>query len=64
MSWLTENTEALVTLVVAVHAVALIIVNLTPTPKDDEKLAKVYKVVEKFAGVITRKAKATSDKTT
>ena len=39
----------------ATHTAALAIVNLTPTPKDDEIIAKVYKVIEWLAGVITPK---------
>jgi hypothetical protein len=32
-------------------------VNLTPTPKDDEILAKLYKPIEWLAGILTKKAK-------
>jgi hypothetical protein len=32
-------------------------VNLTPTPKDDEIIAKIYKVVEVLAGILTDRAK-------
>lgn len=41
----------------AVHAAAVAIVNLTPTPKDDEVVAKFYRVIEILAGIITRVAK-------
>jgi hypothetical protein len=41
----------------AAHGVSLAIVNLTPTPKDDNIHAKVYKVIEKLAGFITPLAK-------
>lgn len=41
----------------AAHTLATFIVNLTPTPKDDEILAKVYKVIEWLAGLITPKSK-------
>lgn len=48
-----------VALVVALHGVALVIVNLTPTPKDDEALTtaaqlvvKLYRVIEILAGLI------------
>jgi hypothetical protein len=33
------------------------IVNITPTPKDDETVAKIYKVIEVLAGIITKLAK-------
>ena len=42
---------------VAVNALATAIVNLTPTPKDNEILAKAYRVVEFAAGIFTRRAK-------
>lgn len=49
-----------ITLAVAVHGVAVLVVNLTPTPKDDEALGnatravvKVYRAIEILAGVIT-----------
>lgn len=41
----------------AIHAAALAIVNLTPTPKDDAAVAKFYRVIEILAGVVTRLAK-------
>ena len=53
-----------VALVVALHGVALVIVNLTPTPKDDEALGaarrvvvKLYRVVEILAGIVGPLAK-------
>lgn len=42
--------------VIAAHALALFVVNLTPTPKDDAYVKKVYTVVEWLAG-ITQTAK-------
>jgi len=44
-------------LLAALHIVAAIIVNLTPTPKDNEWLGKTYRVVEMFAGFVTPLAK-------
>jgi hypothetical protein len=53
-----------VALVVALHGLALVIVNLTPTPKDDEALGsarrvvvKLYRVVEILAGIVGPLAK-------
>ena len=53
-----------VALVVALHGVALVIVNLTPTPKDNETLGnarrvvvKLYRAVEILAGVVGPLAK-------
>lgn len=49
-----------ITILVAAHGLALAIVNLTPTPKDNEALdsisrmgVKVYRAIELLAGVIT-----------
>jgi len=53
-----------VTAAVAIHGAALAIVNLTPTPKDNEALAgisrvvvKLYRAVEILAGIWTPFAK-------
>lgn len=53
-----------VTLAIALHGVALIVVNLTPTPRDNEALGtisvlavKSYRVLEIVAGIITPLAK-------
>lgn len=50
--------DTALTLLMAAHSLALAIVNLTPTPKDDEIVAKAYKYIEFFAGIVTRKAKS------
>ena len=49
-----------VALAVAIHGVALIVVNLTPTPKDNKALRKTaklavkfYRAIEVLAGVVT-----------
>lgn len=41
----------------AIHAAALAIVNLTPTPDDNKVVAKYYRVIEVLAGIMTRMAK-------
>ena len=53
-----------IALAVAVHGVALAVVNLTPTPKDNEALdayskmlVRVYRAIEILAGVISPKVK-------
>jgi len=53
-----------IALAVAVHGVAVVIVNLTPTPKDNVALhaytravVKIYRAIEILAGVITPLAK-------
>lgn len=42
MEWLVEHWDDLVAGLVAVHALASIVTKLTPSPKDDEWLAKVW----------------------
>lgn len=53
-----------IALIVAIHGVAVVIVNLTPTPKDNEALTtytrlgvKLYRALEILAGIITPLAK-------
>lgn len=41
----------------AVHAAALAIVNLTPTPKDDAAVARAYRVIEILAGLVSKMSK-------
>jgi hypothetical protein len=41
----------------AAHAMALVIVNLTKTPKDNEVVAMVYKMIEVLAGIVSPRAK-------
>jgi hypothetical protein len=57
MENLLSNAQQLVEILRAVHGVAILIVNLTPTPKDNEVVAKYYRVIEVLAGIITRLAK-------
>ena len=53
-----------VALVVALHGVARVIVNLTPTPTDDEALGdarrlvvKLYRAIEILAGIVGPRVK-------
>lgn len=53
-----------VALAIAIHGVALVIVNMTPTPKDNRALnqytrllVKTYRVIEVAAGIISPRAK-------
>lgn len=53
-----------VALAVAIHGVALVVVNITKTPKDNEALdgytrlvVKVYRAVEILAGVVSKRVK-------
>ena len=57
MASFLDHTQQLLIVLLASHALALAIVNLTPTPKDDEVVAKVYRAIEILAGIVTRLAK-------
>lgn len=53
-----------VALAIAIHAAAVVWVNITPTPKDNERLSKysrmvvrVYRIVEILAGIVSSKVK-------
>tara|TARA_R110002167_G_scaffold54833_9_gene156182 strand:+ start:968 stop:1153 length:186 start_codon:yes stop_codon:yes gene_type:complete len=61
MSWILENKEALISIITAVVAVASAVAALTPTPKDDTIVGKIYKVVDMLA-LNVGKAKDTSVK--
>ena len=56
-TYLTGNLEGLLVVLFALHALALAIVNLTPTPKDDAVVAKLYSVLEVVAGLVSKRAK-------
>lgn len=57
MDQIIAHAQQLITVLLAIHAIAVVIVNLTPTPKDDVAVAKFYKVIEVLAGIITKLAK-------
>jgi hypothetical protein len=57
INYLSDNWTEVVGVLGALHVLALAIVNITPTPKDDEIYGKLYKVIEVIAGIITRTAK-------
>lgn len=56
-TYLIDNHTDVIAAVLAVHAAAVVIVNLTPTPADDKAVAKLYKVIEILAGILTKIAK-------
>lgn len=56
-AFVTDNWEAIVAVIAAVHGLALAVVNLTPTPIDDQWYGRIYKAVEFAAGVFSYKAK-------
>lgn len=57
MDNIIQHAKSLVEILFAIHAVALLIVNLTPTQKDNNVVAVYYRVVEILAGIVTRFAK-------
>lgn len=57
VDFVTANWTGIMAVILAAHGLALAIVNLTPTPKDNDALSKVYRVVEWMGGIVTSKAK-------
>lgn len=52
VAWVIQNWELVFGVILGAHGLASAIVALTPTPKDDEIVGKVYKVIEKVALVV------------
>lgn len=57
IAYLMAHGPEILAALVAVHAAAVAVVNLTPTPKDDAVVARLYRVVEILAGIITKLSK-------
>lgn len=64
VSYLIDNRRELFEVVIAAHAVAMLIVNLTPTPKDNAAVGaagavipKLYRALEMLAGIVLPMAK-------
>jgi len=58
-----DTFTQIITVLLSLKVTAGLIVNLTPTPKDDKIYAKFYKFLEVIAGIVTRKAKDDKRKT-
>ena len=56
-AYVVANLPEIVAALFAIHAAAVVIVNLTPTPKDDAYVAKFYRVLEILAGIVTKLSK-------
>ncbi len=56
-AYIMANLPEIVAALFAVHAAAVIVVNLTPTPKDDAYVAKFYRFIEILAGIVTKLSK-------
>jgi hypothetical protein len=52
-----EHFQTFLAVAAGLHSAALVIVNLTKTPKDDDFVAKAYKLIEIVAGIVTPCAK-------
>jgi hypothetical protein len=52
-----QHFQTFLTLAASLHGAALVICNLTKSPKDDEFVAKAYKLIEILAGIVTPRAK-------
>lgn len=57
IAFITAHGPEIMGVLFAIHAAALAIVNLTPTPKDNEIVAKYYRILEILAGIVTRLSK-------
>jgi len=57
LEYLLNNWAEVAGIAGALHILALAIVNMTHTPKDDEIYGKVYKVIEMIAGIVSKTAK-------
>jgi hypothetical protein len=57
IAYIFAHLPEIVATLFAIHAAALAIVNLTPTPKDDAYVAKFYRVIEILAGIVTKLSK-------
>lgn len=62
IQWLVENFEHVLAVIGAAYALALLIVKLTPTPKDDEALEKVSVLVRSVAGLFRLKIPTQEEK--
>jgi len=49
IDWVVDNKEVLTGIVTAVVTLASLIASLTPTPKDDTAVGKLYKLIDLFA---------------
>ena len=57
-AYVVSNLPEIVAALFAIHAAAVVIVNMTPTPKDDAYVAKFYRFIEILAGIVTKLAKS------
>lgn len=51
LEFVMNNATEILAVILSTQVLAQFIVNLTPTPKDDEIVGKVYGLIEKVAGI-------------
>lgn len=56
-STMNFNEVDLIKTFAAIHTIAVIYINFTETPKDNDFMRRFYKVIEGLAGIITPTAK-------
>lgn len=61
MQWILDNWADIALIVGAIHVAALVIVNVTPTPKDDQWVSRIYRWFEILGGVVTELVKERKD---
>lgn len=52
LQFLLAHYAEIVTALAAIHVAAMAIVNLTPTPKDNEFVENIYRYIEVVAGIL------------
>ena len=49
IKWISANIETVIAIVTAVVTLASLVASVTPTPKDNAIIAKLYKVIDLLA---------------
>ena len=49
LKWISANIETVIAIVTAVVTLASLVASVTPTPKDNAVIAKLYKVIDLLA---------------
>jgi len=57
VNYVVHNWTEILALGTALHGLALVIVNLTPSKKDDFIYNRLYRVIEVVAGLVTKTSK-------
>lgn len=57
MQWIQDNWVDIAAIFLALHGLAVVVVNMTPTPKDDAWVGRAYRWFEIIGGIVTSRAK-------